>query len=78
MSMHNFNALPDNDVSENGEERKDRRKSGLSVNDPKRDIIDFDPVGEVSDAGSTLVCVCDDDDFVTTVDEFLLRGYALD
>lgn len=71
MSVYDSNALADYDVAEDGEEGEDGREGRLAVNDPERDVVDFEAVGQVSNAFSTIVRMCDDDDFVSTIDKFL-------
>ena|SRR5271154_2928707 len=69
MAMNNFNLLPDDDVSENGEARKDCRHGRLSINDQKGDVVNFKSVRQVVDSGPSFVGMSDDDDFVTSVNE---------
>ena len=71
MSMHNLNALADYDVTEDGEKREDGRECCFAVDDPKGDIVNLESVGQVPNAFSAGVGVCNDDDFVSTVYEFL-------
>lgn len=71
MAMYNLNFLAYYNVSEEGKKRKDGREGCLAVDDEERAVVDFQAVGEVSHSCSTSVCMCDDDDFVTAVDEFL-------
>lgn len=70
MAMNNLDPLTDTDVSEDGEKGEDGWESSVAVDDPKGDVVDLDAVGEVADAFAVVVGVCDDDDFVTAVDEF--------
>jgi hypothetical protein len=71
MPMHNFDGLSNDNVTENGEEREDCWKCGLPVDDKERDMVDFETVGEVSNTSATFVSVCDNYDFMASVDEFL-------
>jgi hypothetical protein len=71
MAMNDFNLLANDDVSEDRKGGEDSWERGLAVNGPEWDVVDFEPVGQVADAGTALVCVRDDNDFVAPVDEFL-------
>ena len=71
MSMDYLDLLSYDNVAEQWEEGEDGRKGGLAVNGPERHIVDFEAIGKVSDPRSSLECVGYDDDFVTTIDEFL-------
>ena len=70
MTMHNFNLLSDDDVPEDREEGKHGGEGGFSVYYEKWDMIHFQTIGEISDPCTSLVCMRDDDDFVTAIDEF--------
>lgn len=70
MAVHDFYALADDNVAEDGEEGEDGRERGGAVDDEERDMVDFEPVGQVAYACPALVIVRDDDDFVATVDQF--------
>jgi len=69
MTMHDFNLLSDDNVAEDWKEGENCRKGRLAVDDEKRDIIDFESIRKVSDTSSPLVCVCDNNDLVPTVDQ---------
>jgi hypothetical protein len=71
MAMNNFDLFSENDVSEDGKEGEDGWKRGLSVDDEEGNMVDFETVGEISDSCSAFVCMCDYDDFMASVDEFL-------
>ena len=70
MTMHDLNFLPDDNVPEDREEREHGGEGGFSVYYEKRNMIDFQTISEIPDPCSSLVCMRDDDDFVTTIDEF--------
>ena len=70
MAMHDLNFFPNDNISEDGEERKHSGKGGFSVYYEKGNMIDFQTIGEIPNPCTSLVCVRDDDDFVTTIDEF--------
>ena len=76
MPMHNLNLLPQHHIPENREKRKHRRKRSFSVNYKERDVVDFEAICEIADAGAAFVGVGDDDDFVAAVDE--LGGELVD
>lgn len=71
MSMHNLNAFADYDITKDGKKGEDSREGCLAVDDPKRNIVDLESIGQVPDAFAAGVGVCNDDDFVSTVYEFL-------
>jgi hypothetical protein len=72
MTVNNLDLFANNDIAEYGEEREECRHRGLAVDDEKRDMVDFEAVGEVAYAGAAFVGMGDDDNFVAAVDEFLL------
>ena len=63
--------LTNNNVPEDGKEGKDSRKSGLSVDDKKRNVINFESIRQVSDSSTASVRVSDYNNFMTTIDQFL-------
>lgn len=67
MSMHNLNALPDENVSENREEGKDGGKGSLAINYKKRHVVHLEPVGEISNPLSVVVRMRNNDDLVSSV-----------
>lgn len=69
MAMHNLNPFSDDNIPEHREEREDGRKGGLAVDDEEGDMIDFETVCEVAHTCATLVRVCNDNDFVSAIDE---------
>jgi hypothetical protein len=76
MSMHDFNLLSNDNVSEDGEEGEDSWEGGGAVDDEEGDVVDLEAIREVSHSRSPLVCMRDDDDLVAPVDEF--RGELVD
>ena len=60
------------DVAQYGEEGEDGGEGGLAVDNPEWDVVDLETVGKISDAFSTVVRMCDDDDLVSTIYEFLV------
>lgn len=73
MTVYYLDFLPDNDVAEDGEEREDGWKCCFAVDNEEGHMIDFQPVGKVSHAPTTLVAMCDNYDFVAPVYELLRR-----
>lgn len=71
MTVDNLNLLANDNVAEYGKERKDGREGGFAVDDEEGDVVDFQAIGEVADSCSTFVRMCDYDDFVSAIDEFL-------
>lgn len=71
VAMDNFNLFSNNNVAEYWKEGEDSWKSGLSIYDEERNMIDFKTIGEISDPGTAFVCVGYDNDFVAAVDEIL-------
>lgn len=72
MAVYNLDPFPNDDVAKDWKERKDGRKGGFAVNDEERDIVDFEPVCQVSYACSTGVGMSNDDHLVASVDKFLV------
>lgn len=71
VPVHNLNSLPNDYVAKDGEEGKDGGEGSLAVDGPEGDVVRLDAVGQVSNASSSGICVCDDDDFMATINEFL-------
>jgi hypothetical protein len=76
VTMDDLDFLPDDNIAKYWKEGEDRRECGLSVDDEERDMVYFETVCQIANACSTFVCVCDYDDFVATIDEFLL-GFSM-
>jgi len=71
MTVDDLNLFSNDNIAENGEEGKDGREGCLAVDDEEGDVVDLEPVGEVAHSGPAFVRVCDDDHFVSTVNQFL-------
>jgi hypothetical protein len=71
MAVYDLDALPNDDVAEDGKEGEDGRKGRLAVYDQKGHVVDFEAIGEVPHASPASVGVSDDDHLVAAVDEFL-------
>jgi hypothetical protein len=50
MAMHNLDLLTDEYLSQQWERAEDCRESRASVDDPVWEVVDFDPVREISNA----------------------------
>ena len=70
--MHDLDPFAEHDGAEDGEEAEDGGEGGFAVDDEEGHVVDFETIGEVADACAALVGVCDYDDFVAAVDEFLV------
>lgn len=71
MAVYDLDAFAYDNVAEDWEEREDSGKGGLAVDDEEGHVVDLEAVGEVAHTCSTGVGVRDDDDLVSTIDEFL-------
>ena len=71
MTVYYLDLLTDHYVTKDREEREDCRKGCLSIDDQEGHMVDFQAICQVADTCSSLVGVCDDNDFVTTIDQFL-------
>lgn len=71
MAMYDLDVLAYDDVAEYWEEREDCREGGFAVYDEEGNVVDLEAVGQVAYTGTAFVGVCDDDDFVAAVNEFL-------
>lgn len=69
VAMNNFNLLSYDNVAEDWEEREDCRKGCRSVDDQKRYVIDLESICEVSNTSASFVCVCNNYNFVSAIDE---------
>ena len=73
MTVNDLNLLANDNIAEYRKEGKDGRKCRLAVDDEEGNVVDLESIRKVADAGSTLVCMRDDNNFVSTVDQFLTR-----
>lgn len=76
MAVNDLNLLAYDDVSKERKKREDRWKGGLPINDEERNVVDFETVCQVTDAGTVFVGMGDDDDFVAAINE--LAGELVD
>lgn len=72
VSVHDLNLFSYNDVSEHGEEGKDSGHGRLSVDDKEWDVVDLEAIGEMMDSRPSVVCMCDYDDLMSSVNQLLL------
>lgn len=71
MTMYYLDLLPYDDIAKDGEEGEDGWEGCLPIYHEKGDMVDFQAVGKVANAGSAFISMSDDNDFVPTVYEFL-------
>ena len=71
MSMHNLNLLPDNNIAKHGEEGENGRHGRLSIYHEERNMVHFESIGEIPHSSPSFICMGNNDDFVTAIDEFL-------
>lgn len=71
MAVYNIDVLPDHNIAEYGEEREDGGEGRFAINDEEWDVIDLETISEVANPGPPFVCMCNDNDFVASVYEFL-------
>ena len=71
MSVYNLDALADYDIAKDGEKGEDGWEGGLTVDDEERNVVDFESVGQISHTCSAGIGMCNDDNFVSAIDEFL-------
>lgn len=72
VPMDNLNALADDNVAEDREEGEDGGKGRFAVDDQEGNVVDLEPIGQVAYALSAGIGVCNDYDFMSAVDEFLV------
>lgn len=70
MAVDDLDAFAEDNGSEDREEGEDRWEGGFAVNNEEGHVVDFQAIGEISHACSSLVRVSDDDHFMASVDEF--------
>ena len=71
VSMNDLDAFSNHDVSEYREEGKHRGHGSVTVDDKEGYVVDLQPTSEVSDTSPILSGMCDHDDFVAAIYEFL-------
>jgi hypothetical protein len=70
MPVYDLDLLPNDDVPEDGEERKHRGEGCITVDDKEGHVVYLETIRQIPYAGSLIVCVGDDYNFVSAVDEF--------
>lgn len=70
VAVNDLDPFANDDIAEDREEGEDGRESGLPIYDKKGDMVDFEPIGQISNSLPSVVCMSDDDDLVATVDQF--------
>ena len=68
--MYDFNLLPNNDVSEGWEERKDSRKCCCAIYNQEGHMVDFQAIREIAHASSPFIGMRYNDDLVAPIDQF--------
>lgn len=68
MSMHNLDLFSQDDVAEYWKERENGGKCRFTVDDKKRDVIDFETIGKVAYSCTPFIGMGDDDDLMAAVD----------
>lgn len=71
MTMDDLNSFAYNDVAEDWEEGKDGRERSLAIYDKEGYIVNLQSICKVSNTCTAGVCVSDDYDFMSTINEFL-------
>lgn len=71
MAVYNLDAFAYHNVSKYWEEGEDSGKGSLAVDDEEGYVVHLEAVRQIAHTCPAGVCVCDNYDFVTTIDEFL-------
>ncbi len=71
MAMDDLNLLANDNVSKDGKEGEDGRKGRFPVDHKEWNMVDFEAIGEVTNAGPAGVCMGDDNDLMAAIDKFL-------
>lgn len=69
VSMDNIDSFPKADVTKGGEKGKDGRESGLLIDHQERDVVDLEPIGHPSDPCSVPICMSDDDNLMSPLNQ---------
>ena len=70
MAMYNRDLFSNKDVSEDWKAGEDSWEGSCAVDDKEWDVVDLEAIREISYAGSPLVCMCYDYNFVSSINEF--------
>lgn len=84
MPVNDMDLLTNDDIPEYGEKGEHRRHGRLAIYNEEWYMVDLEAIGKVSNPGASFVGMSDDDDFVSTINEFLppneyvlvIRGYV--
>lgn len=68
--MHDLYLFTDHDIPKEGEEGENCRHCRLAINDEEGDVVDFEAIGKISNSSPPFICMSDNNDFVTAVDQF--------
>lgn len=71
MTMDDLDVLAQYYISEYWEKREDGRERGFAVYHQERDMVDFQAICKVSNTRPAGICMCDDNNFVPPVNQFL-------
>lgn len=73
MAVHNLNLFSNEDLSQDWEGGEDGGEGGRPVDHPVWQVVDLESIGQVPHTRTSrrVVCVSDDDDVVSAIDEFL-------
>jgi hypothetical protein len=71
MSVYDRYPFPQDNRPEDREESIKRRRGSSLEHDQHWDMVNFETIGEAADPCSAPVCMCDDDDFVSALDQTL-------
>lgn len=71
MAVNYVNLLSDDDIAEYGEEGEDCWECRFAIDDEEWDVVNLQSIGEVADSGASFVCMGNNDDFVSSINEFL-------
>lgn len=71
MAVNNLDSLAYNNVAKHWKEGEYGGEGGLAVDNEERHVVDLKAIGEVPHTCPTGICVSDDYDLVSSIDEFL-------
>ena len=73
MSVHDVDALAQQNVSEEGNGREYRREDTPIVEDEEGQVVDFETVAQPPDAAPLVICVCEHDNAMSKRDQTLAQ-----
>lgn len=71
MAMDDLNLFANHDIPEDRKEGEHCRHSRLAIYDEERYMVNLETIGQVSNPGPPFICMCNDNDFMAAVYEFL-------